>query len=58
MILFKIKRNNQIVADGCIFFSGKCVISWRGDFQSVVVWDNVEQMKAVNGTPGTEFIIG
>lgn len=54
--LFKIVRSNTVVAYGCIFPSGKCVIAWEGSHKSVVVWDSFEDVKKVNGHPGTEFL--
>lgn len=55
-ILFKIRRNDQTVAHGCVFTNGKCVVSWEGKHRSIVVWDSLEDLKQVNGHPGTIFI--
>lgn len=46
-----------IVAYGCIFPNGKCVVSWIGKHQSVVVWNSYEDMRAVNGHADTDFIL-
>ena len=54
--LFKMVRSGYIVAIGCIFPSGKCVIAWEGTHKSVVIWDSFEDAKNVNGHSNTEFI--
>lgn len=53
--IFRMIRNGQIIANGCIFPSGKCVICWEGLCKSVVVWDSFEDAKKVNGHSNTEF---
>src|SRR6185437_11313557 len=53
--VFKMIRNDKIVADGCIFNNGKCVVNWLGEFSSTVVWNSYEDMKNVNGHPGTRI---
>jgi len=53
--IFQLKRKNEIVANGCVFPNGKCVVSWLGKFQSVVLWDSVKDMLSVNGHSDTEF---
>jgi hypothetical protein len=54
--LFRMIRNEQIVAYGCIFPSGKCVICWEGLCKSTVIWDSFEDAKKVNGHSNTQFI--
>lgn len=54
--LFKLVRDGYIVAYGCIFPSGKCVIAWEGLYKSIVVWESFDDAKKVNGHPGTEFL--
>lgn len=54
---FRIKRENKIIAYGVIFSSGKCIVHWEGQYNSVVVWNSFEDLKNVNGHPGTEIKI-
>lgn len=35
-----------IVAEGCVFSNGKCVVTWRSDAPCVTVWDTFEQFKS------------
>lgn len=63
--LFKLSREEDttgisgigIVADGVLFENGKVVVCWRGKQQSIVVWDNLEEMKAVSCTHSKTKII-
>lgn len=48
-----------IVADGCEFPSGKCVVAWRGKRPSVAVYDSmlaVEDVHAHKGATEIRFI--
>ncbi len=54
---FTINRNDKIVAYGCVFIeTGKCVVNWRGEYRSVVIWDSLDDLKKVSGHPGTSFV--
>lgn len=53
---FRIERDDKIVAYGHQFISGKCVVEWQGKYKSIVIWESLEDLKAVNGHPGTKFI--
>lgn len=52
---FNIQRNENIVAYGCIFPSGKVAVNWAGYCSSVVVWDSLDDLIEVNGTNNTIF---
>ena len=46
----------KILADGMEFQCGKCVMCWRGDVNSVVVHDNIENIKKIHcQTDGRRF---
>jgi len=53
----EIHRNGKIMAKGVIFNEGKCVIRWEGKHKSIVIWDSLDDLKAVSGHPGTIFVI-
>ena len=53
--LFEIVREEKVVAQGCIFQSGKCTVSWLGEYSSVAVYDSLEQVIGVHGHEGTEI---
>jgi hypothetical protein len=40
------------VAEGVVFSSGKCVISWLSDTPSVEVYDSVEEIERIHGHGG------
>jgi hypothetical protein len=48
-------RDDKIVAHGVQFNSGKCVVNWTGEHCSVVVWDSLESLMAINGHSNTKF---
>ena len=52
---FNLIRNEQIVASGVIFDCGKCAVCWGGPYCSVVIWDNFEQLKMINGQGNSLF---
>ncbi|MHA1167239.1 MAG: hypothetical protein ACTSRU_05415 [Candidatus Hodarchaeales archaeon] len=41
-----------IVASGVEFLDGRCVIQWRGEICSIVIWENVEEMMKIVGHNG------
>jgi len=54
--IFKMIRNGNIVAYGCLFgVTGKCVVAWTGQYQSIVVWDSYDDLKNVNGHSDTKY---
>lgn len=44
------------VADGVEFPDGTCVIRWRGQRQSTVVWPSAEDVEAIHGHGGATRI--
>jgi len=46
-----------IVADGVVFPDGACVIRWRGERQSTVVWPSIEDVEAIHGHGGATRIV-
>ena len=37
-----------IVAEGCLFSTGKVAISWLGKYKSTVWWDSIEDAELIN----------
>lgn len=46
-----------IVADGVEFPDGACVIRWRGERQSIVVWPSIDDVEAIHGHGGATQIV-
>ena len=46
----------SVVADGCMFDDGCCVMRWRGEHWSTAVYAKFDDMKAVHGHDGTSFV--
>jgi len=46
-----------VVAEGVEFTDGTCVIRWRGDRQSTVVWPSVQDVEAIHGHGGATRIV-
>lgn len=45
------------IADAVTFHNGKCVVSWRGEKPSIVVYDSLEDAEAIHGHGGaTRFV--
>ena len=44
------------VADGVVFPDVVCVIRWRGERQSTVVWPSIEDVEAIHGHGGATRI--
>ena len=42
-----ISADGEIIAYGCIFGSGKCIMEWTGENQLIMVWETFTEMKAV-----------
>ena len=40
------------VAEGVLFSSGKCVISWTTKVPSVTIYDSIEEVTAIHGHEG------
>ena len=54
--IFYLLRNNEIVAYGCQFNDGQCVVKWEGKCRSIVIWPSFNDLKEVNGHTNTEFV--
>ncbi|HRP37302.1 MAG TPA: hypothetical protein PLS50_05840 [Candidatus Dojkabacteria bacterium] len=46
--IFELRKENEIIAYGCIFQSGKCIMEWCGENPLIMVWESFEQMKVVS----------
>lgn len=46
-----------VVADGIEFPDGTCVIRWRGERQSTVVWPSIADVEAIHGHGGATRIM-
>jgi len=54
---FRMLREGHVVAYGVVFpNTGKCVVAWTGSFKSIVIWDSLTDLKAVNGHSDTHFV--
>ncbi len=56
--MFEIKRFNliregEIVVDGVIFPNSKCVMIWRGDVNSIVIHENIDDIIKIHCKWGT-----
>jgi hypothetical protein len=45
-----------VVADGVLFPDGVCVIRWRGDHQSTVIWPSIQDVEIIHGHGGSTRI--
>jgi hypothetical protein len=45
-----------IIADGIEFPCGKVVVCWRGPKSSVVIWNNIDEMRDISCTPSKIMI--
>lgn len=45
------------VADGCEFPDGMCIVRWRGDFPSTVVWPSVGALEHIHGHGGATRVV-
>ena len=46
-----------IVAEGTQFENGKCVLAWVTQFQSVAVYDSVEELERIHGHNGKTLVV-
>ena len=56
--MFEIKRFNliregDIVVDGVIFPNSKCIMIWRGDVNSIVIHENIDDIIKIHCKWGT-----
>lgn len=45
------------VADGVEFPDGTCVVRWRGDTPSTVVWPNAGAVERIHGHGGSTLVV-
>lgn len=45
-----------VVAEGTQFSNGKCVVAWVTQFQSVAVYDSIEEVENIHGHNGKTVI--
>lgn len=61
---FKLIRNIDVsgtsgtglIAEGCLFSTGKVAISWLGKYHSMVWWDSIEEAEFINCHGGLTVI--
>jgi len=46
-----------IVAEGAVFSNGKCVLVWTTKYQSVAVYDSIEELENIHGHNGKTVIV-
>ena len=46
-----------IVAEGVVFSNGKCVLSWTTKYQSIAVYDSIEELENIHGHNGKTVIV-
>jgi hypothetical protein len=65
MRLFELRRNEDesgisgtgTVAQGVIFESGKCVLSWLTEHTSVAIYDSIDEVIAIHGHNGKTDVV-
>ena len=45
-----------IVAEGCLFSTGKTIIAWTSNFKSVAIYDSFLEMEAIHGHEGRTVV--
>lgn len=45
--IFKIVRADEVVAYGCIFDNGKCIVSSKENSSIIAIWDTIDDMYKV-----------
>jgi hypothetical protein len=45
------------VADGIVFWNGKCALSWRTEHTSVAVYDSINTVEAIHGHDGSTRVV-
>ena len=51
MILKKfeiISANGEIIAYGCVFNSGKCMMEWTGENKLLMIWETFAELDVVS----------
>ncbi len=57
IILFNLVDCNDFVkTDGVIFPNGKCVMIWRGDVQSIVIHETINDLMKIHCQYGTKIL--
>ena len=46
-----------IVAEGCQFTEGKCVLAWLTQHKSVAVYDSLQDLEAIHGHGGRTRVV-
>jgi hypothetical protein len=46
-----------VVAEGTQFENGKCVLAWVTQFQSVAVYDSIEELEHIHGHNGKTVVV-
>lgn len=46
-----------IVAEGCLFSTGKVVINWTVTYRSVAIYDSLAEMERIHGHQGRTKVI-
>ncbi len=41
-----------VVAEGVVFSTGKVVLSWRSEYESVTIYDSLPDLEAIHGHEG------
>lgn len=45
------------VADGVVFWNGKCVLCWRTNYNSVAVYDNLHTLRQIHEHGGKTKVV-
>ncbi len=45
-----------VVAQGCVFGTGKAVLAWVTEYRSVAFYDSIEELEAIHGHNGRTHI--
>lgn len=49
MKLFQLIEKDKILAEGCIYSSGRVAVEWLGPHRSCAIWNNITEFNIISG---------
>lgn len=46
-----------VVAEGVVFSNGKCALSWKTQYTSVAIYDDIETLETIHGHGGKTRVV-
>jgi hypothetical protein len=46
-----------IVAEGVVFWNGKCALAWKTKYTSVAIYDDIETLEKIHGHDGKTQVV-